>query len=183
MGKKGKRIIVAATLVGVLSIMTGVYGATRGAARGGIPESFGQQKAAAPASVSSCPTKKGLEADNATPTGTTSTTFVDVPGMTVTFNAKAAGCALVSFTAYSFASGGELMNVHAVSNGAECLPGEYQFSGDDDEDADGQWARSHGANFTCKVALGANTIKMQFRSFFGGSVTLHKKAMLVWRGA
>jgi hypothetical protein len=179
MGKKGKRIIAAATLVGVLSIMSGVYGATQGATRGGIPASIGQQKAAAPASVSSCPTKKGLEADGPdTGLSTTSTTYVDIPGMAVTYNSRGAGCALVSFTAFSFATGTDLIFVHAVSNGAECLPGEYQFSG-----ADTTWAVSHGTNFTCKVAVGANTIKMQWRSNSGGSVFMHRRAMLVWHGA
>ncbi len=58
-------------------------------------------------------------------------------------------------------------------------PGEVQFSGDDDEDGDGRWARSAAYNFLCTVTPGVHTFKAQFRSLDGGLVFIHKSSLFV----
>jgi hypothetical protein len=118
---------------------------------------------------------------------TTSAAFVDMPGMSVTF--KILGtvnvCVKVEFSAYTFAANApvanQLMMVRALMDGATVgSPAEVQFSGDDDEDADGDWARSHAFNFVLPtVAPGTHTIKIQWRSFFGGTVFAHSRSMFV----
>jgi hypothetical protein len=95
----------------------------------------------------------------------------------VTFNAKGSGCSLVDFASWAFASGSALMFVHAISNNVECAPGEYQYAAND-----GSFAYAHAANFECPVVVGSNTVKIQFRSFDGSTVFMHRRAMFVWHG-
>ena len=118
---------------------------------------------------------------------TTSTSFVDIPDMTVAFTMGGSvnHCVKVGFSAMTFAadtpSANQLVMVRALLDGATVgSPSEVQFSGDDDEDADGSWARSHAFNFAFKgVTPGVHTITIQFRSFFGGSVFVHRRSMFV----
>jgi hypothetical protein len=119
---------------------------------------------------------------------TTSAAFVDMPGMSVTFTIAGTArrnCVKVEFSAYTFAANapvaGQLLMVRALLDGATVgSPGEVQFSGDDDEDADGSWARSHAFNFEFKdIAAGPHTIKIQWRSFFGGTVFAHSRSVFV----
>jgi hypothetical protein len=120
--------------------------------------------------------------DDSTGNSTISTTFVDVPGMSVTFTlGRGSNCVKIEYSAMVFAAtNAALMNVQAVITGGTCSPGDVQFSGDDDEDGNGKWARSHAFNFVCTgLAQGVHTAKIQFRSFFGDSVTTHKRSMFV----
>ncbi len=113
---------------------------------------------------------------------TTSTSPVDVPGMSVDFIAKGkGGCAKVEFSAMVFANMGELLEVQAVLDGTTvCPPGLIQLSGDDDEDANGKWARSHAFNFLCpNLAPGPHNIKIQWLSFGGVTVFMHQRSLFV----
>lgn len=114
---------------------------------------------------------------------TTSTTFVDVPDMSVSFDIGGAanGCVKVEFSAYVFAASGRLIIVRALLDGATAgSPSQVQFSGDDDENADGKWARSHAFNFAFpNVAPGTHTITIQWLSFDGGTVFMHRRSMFV----
>jgi hypothetical protein len=178
---RSRFIVVIVAVVGVLSVVTVGYATSRAPAKAGAAQGLVPQKAVAPAATHACGSKKANEADGAT-TGnsTTSTSFVDVPDMSVTFSVRNAGCAIVDFAAWAFAPGGtdELMMVQAVVGATPCAPGEYQFAGDDNT-----LAASHAANFECPLTSGSNTIKIQFRSFFGGSVTMHRRSMYVLHGA
>ncbi len=121
--------------------------------------------------------------DDSTGKSTTSTTFVDIPNtaITVSIGGSANTCVKVEFSAYTFAATAStaLLFVRVTQDGVACAPGEVQFSGDDDEDGDGRWARSHAFNYLCAVAPGAHTYKAQFRSFDGGSVFVHKTSLFV----
>ena len=94
-------------------------------------------------------------------------------------------CVKVEFSAYTFAAdtpvANQLLMVRALLDGVTAgSPSEVQFSGDDDEDADFTWARSHAFNFAFNgVVPGVHTITIQFRSLSGGSVFVHKPSMFV----
>jgi hypothetical protein len=171
-----RMLVIAAFVVAMLTITSAVYGASRLFVKGGAVQGIGAR--AVPGATHNCNVKKSNEADGSTTSvNTTSTTYVDVADMSVTFTAKSSGCALVDFASFAFASGTELMFVHAVANNVECAPGEYQYAANDES-----FAFSHGANFECPVVSGSNTVKIQFRSFDGQEVSMHRRAMLVWHG-
>jgi hypothetical protein len=169
-------VVIAVAVVAMLTVTSAVYGASRLLVKGGAVQGLGAT--AVPGATHTCNVKKSSEADgSSTSDNTTSTTYVDVLDMSVTFNAKGSGCSLVDFASYAFAPGTALMFVHAVSNNVECAPGEYQYAANDDT-----FAYSHGANFECAVVAGSNTVKIQFRSNDGQTVSMHRRTMLVWHG-
>jgi len=115
---------------------------------------------------------------------TSSQTFVDVTGMSVTFKIPALtprSCVRVEFSAFTFTSPNELMFIRAFLDGTtEGAPGPVQFDGDSDEDGDIMWARSRAFNFLfTDVKAGAHTITIQWRSSGGTDVFLHKRTMFV----
>jgi hypothetical protein len=170
-------VVVALALVAMLTVTSAVYGAAKFFVKGGAVTTAGAKKSA-PGTTHNCNVKKASEADgSSTGVSTTSTTYVDVQDMSVTFGLRAGGCALVSFAAYAFAPGSGLEFVQAVANSVACNPGEIQFTGNDES-----FALSHAANFECAVTAGSNTVKIQFRSFDGASVFIHRRAMFVWHG-
>jgi hypothetical protein len=88
----------------------------------------------------------------------------------------------VTFSAFSFAAADdELLYVRPLLDGAiVAVPLETQFSGDDDEDANGRWARTHSMSFVYpNVSAGSHAIRMQFRSFGGATVFIHRHTTLV----
>jgi hypothetical protein len=170
-------LVIAASVIAMLMITSAVYGASRLFVKGGAVQGIGAQRAV-PGVVHTCKVKKSSEADgSSTGVGTTSTTYVDVADMSVTFSTTQSGCALVDFASYAFATGSALMFVHAIANNVECAPGEYQYAAND-----GAFAFAHAANFECPVVVGSNTIKIQFRSFDGAQVFMHRRAMFVFHG-
>jgi hypothetical protein len=123
-------------------------------------------------------------ASTLTNSATTSTSFVDVPEGSVSFtqHGTSSDCVVVYFTAQSFAPASRgLLMVRAVLDGGTVLsPGQQQFSGDDDEDFDGRWARSHAFSWAVNnVAPGAHKIQIQFRSFYGDKVFVHQHTTTV----
>jgi hypothetical protein len=182
---RGKRLLIALGVVTALLLGTAVSGSARSQhIRGGLAASAGTNK---PATVTtgSCPTPGThfVAADN-TGVSTTSTTYVDVPDMSVSFTTTGtrAWCAVATFSAWSFASGDALLYVQAVMDGTVIgAPGEQQFDGDSDEDADGKWAASHAFTFVFpSVSVGAHTIKIQYRSYDGKTVFLHRRSLTVF---
>ncbi len=121
--------------------------------------------------------------DDSTGKTTSSTTYVDIPNTTiaVSIGGTVNTCVKVEFSAWTFAAtgGSALLFVRVTQDGVACAPGETQFSGDDDEDGDGRWARSHAFNYLCAVTPGAHTYKAQFRSFDGGAVFVHRTSLFV----
>ncbi len=185
MRKHGKHAVYALALVGAMLMGTAIAGnAGRGTLSGGLAPSGSKSK---PGTVisGSCPTPGThfVAADN-TGSSTASTTYVDVPDMSVSFTAGGTRsfCATATFSAWTFATGGALMYVQALMDGSVvAAPGEQQFSGDDDENANGEWARSHAFTFVFPtVAPGPHTIKIQFRSFDGKTVFVHRRSLVVF---
>jgi hypothetical protein len=114
--------------------------------------------------------------------GTTSTTFVNIPGARVPFTVSTRGgakCVSVLFTSMAFVAPGssELLGVRALLDGAVAgNPSETQF----EAASPSGYAVSHAMNFTFSaVAPGAHTIRMQFRSFNGGPVFIHRGTTIV----
>jgi len=178
-------LLIALGVVTALLLGSSVAGNARSPhIRGGLAASAGTNK---PATVVSgfCPTPGThfVAADN-TGVTTTSTTMVDVADMSVSFTTSGsqAWCATATFSAFTFASGDALMFVQAIMDGTTVgAPGEVQFDGDSDEDADGKWATSRAYTFVFpSVSVGAHTIKVQFRSYDGKSVAIHKRSLVVF---
>ena len=185
MATRGKRLLIALGVVTALLFGTSVAGNARSPhIRGGLAALAGSNKPATVVS-GSCPTPGThfVAADN-TGVSTTSTTMVDVPDMSVSFTATGtrAWCAVATFSAFAFASGDALLYVQAVLDGAVIgAPGEQQFDGDSDEDADSKWAAAHAYTFVFpSVSVGAHTIKIQFRSYDGKTVYLHRRSLTVF---
>jgi len=151
-------------------------------AQSGVPP--GQAGAAGPAVTGTCKaTKISFATGETTGLSTTSTAYVAMPDMSVTFKigGTATVCVKVEFSAFVFAALDRLIFVRALMDGATVgSPSEVQFSGDDDEEGDGKWARSHAFNFAFPtVAPGTHTIIIQWKSFDGGTVFVHKRSMFV----
>jgi hypothetical protein len=114
--------------------------------------------------------------------GTTSTTFVNIPGATVPFTVSTRGgakCVSVLFTSMAFVPTGSsgLLMVRALLDGAVVgNPSETQF----EAASPSGLAVSHALNFTFSaVAPGAHRIRMQFRSFSGEAVFIHRGTTIV----
>jgi hypothetical protein len=155
------------------------------AQEGGIPEAIRTQKVAPQAvATNTCNTPRlsFASSDNIF-ASTTSTTFVDVPDMVVRFTipGNTATCIVVPYTATVWTGKDELIYIRAQLDGAVTgFPAEVQFEGDSDEDGDGKWARAHAFSFVFpKVTPGAHTLRIQWRSFFGGTVSTHWRTVVV----
>ena len=129
-------------------------------------------------------TKINYKSDDNIDYFTSSSSFVDVPNSTVTFGqgGTTSGCVIVTFTAEAFAPSERLLQIRAIlENSVVAAPGNVQFSGDDDEDSNGRWARSHAFTFIFpSVAPGLHNVRMQFRSpDIFGRVFIHKHTVVV----
>lgn len=172
---KTTRVVIAAIVVGGLSVGTGVYASTRSVGKEGL--AYTGVKETRPASVqATCKTKKVATAVvDATGDSTISTSYVDMPGMSaaISVGGTAPTCVVVHFAAFAFAPGTALEFVRAVLDNVAGSPSEYQFAG-----ADGTWAVSHAVEFVFpSVSPGAHTVKIQWKSFDGASVFVHRRMM------
>jgi len=159
---------------------------TASAQRAGVPDDASKSAAAPRAAV------KGrcgaLNVDYAASdlmfSTTSSATYVNIPDTQITFVQSKPGCVIVHYSAFVFAAnaGAALMYVRPLLDGAvTAVPAETQFAGDDDEDNEGRWARSHAMNFVFpNVPAGAHRIVMQWRSFVAGqTIFTHRRTTLV----
>ena len=114
-----------------------------------------------------------IETDSSLGASTTSGSFVNVPNTAISFTqgGAGAGCVIATFTAESWAAASRLLLVRAKLDGSiVAQPGVIQFSGDDDENNNGRWARSHSTMFFFPaVAPGAHTMVIQYASANGGA--------------
>jgi hypothetical protein len=178
---RGKRILLAAVVtVLVLAITTVAIGATRHPHNG-----MAGRPSATPAGVivGSCKAPKIDFATNDSTNNTSSSVFATIPGMSVTF--KIAGtkptCVMAEYSGQAFAPNGALLDIEAVLDGATvAAPGEVQLTGDSDENANGEWSRSHAMQFAWpSVPPGAHTVTIAWRSFFATPVTINRGTLLV----
>jgi hypothetical protein len=156
----------------LLSILT-VSPATAAGRNGWAPLADGEAAARAVTS-GSC---SGLsivkyKADSAVDASTTSSSYVNVPNTSISFlqGGSGNGCVIVTFSAESWAEYGRLIFVRArLDDAITAAPGAVQFSGDDDEDGDGRWARSRAFTFVFPaVPPGAHFVRMEYRSVTAG---------------
>jgi hypothetical protein len=184
--KKVQRILFAGVIAAVLAASTGVYAASHGtAARGGIPAAAGRSGKGVTAAACKTP-KTNFITNDVTGLSTTSTSYVNVPGMStnVKVGGTTASCIVVDVTGFSFATNGALEFVRALLDGVTSpTPTETQFSGDDDENTNGEWARAQAGNFAfLNVAPGTHSVAIQFKSYDGQTVFLHRPAAIITHG-
>lgn len=167
-----------------------VFGLVAAATPAAFAETNGQASSAQPALA---PAPAGVTCtgmtvidrieDSATSASTTSSNFVPVPNATVSFTQGAKGCVIATFSAESWVPGGNrLMLMEALLDGSTVgAPGSVQFSGDDDENSNQHWARSHSFTFAFNnVSAGAHSLAIKYRSFQGGArVYLGKHSLVV----
>jgi hypothetical protein len=131
--------------------------------------------------VGTCRGNRASYATQSVSTTTTSTAFINIPSTSVSFIVPGALniCIIVDYAAQAFAPGGAsgLMIVRAVRDGVEVgQPPDWQMVGGNA----GPYSNSHSMQSVFpNVAPGLHTITMQFRSFFGTSVTINKGNMTV----
>jgi hypothetical protein len=161
---------------------------TAAAQKGGVPAGASAPQPALVSAQSNCTAKsRAFVTNDFQADSTTSSSFVLVPGATVPFTiggTSAKNCVAVTFSAMTFAANSpsvnQLMMVQAYLDGVPMQPGEVQFSGDDDQDADGAWARSQSYTWVASaVPAGGHTVEIGYRSFFGGSVFIHRRTTVV----
>ena len=152
----------------------------------GIPEGTAAHKAGGPpAVVKSCaamPRMSFAATNDQETVSTASTTFVDLPPLAVRMNipGSSKSCLKVELSAVTFsATNSELISMRVLLDGVtELLPGEPQWSGDDDENADGHWARAHAASFYMTgLSPGFHTVSVQWRSHSGNTVFAHWRSI------
>jgi hypothetical protein len=179
MSRTRKRFLLAivATVAIAASIATGVYAAGRGASDGGVAaDSPGAQASIA---ISNCKAPRtDFITNDTTGLGTTSTTYVDVPGMTksITQGGQAPSCVLVHVASFAFAQGSGVVEfVRVTLDGNTCNPTETQYVAES-----GTLADAHA--FLCafaNVSPGGHTVTLQHKSFNGSPVFLHRPAMQI----
>jgi hypothetical protein len=175
---KSRRFVAASAVLtlGVLAAAESALSGTGGG--GGVPgkETFGPSTTIS----GDCSTRKiGYASSDETGLSTSSPDFVDVPGMTLTFETARSGCVLVSYSAVVLAAGADrpLLNVRAMLDDAyPSFPGEVQLEGD----SQGEWADARAFSFVfTRVPAGSHVVKMQWRSADFGIVWTHERTMLV----
>jgi hypothetical protein len=128
----------------------------------------------------SCKVKRILATSENTVFSLTSAAYVNLPGGSISFTTPGTvpSCVQVDFSGMTFGTApNNLLFVRALLDGVPMQPGDVQFSGDDDEDNGGDWARSHNHQWIANVNPGAHTITIQVRSFFGGIVNIFARTL------
>jgi hypothetical protein len=108
---------------------------------------------------------------------TRSGTYRDVPGTSVSFMQGASGCAEVSFSGEAATTPGELMLVRVfLDNNMLCMPAGNIFA----SDSPSSDLADRAMNYLCPtVGAGNHTVRVQWRSRFGGKVALDFRTTIV----
>ncbi len=174
---RGRRILLATVVtVVVLAVTTVAVGATRHPNAG----QAGRQSAGpATVIVGGCKAAKVDFAANDVGTSTTSTSFVDLPGASVTFSigGAATSCVVADYSGQAFAPSPRLLFIQALLDGASLgAPSPVQLVGGSAD----TFSDSYSMQFVWpSVAPGVHTVKIQFRSFEGGSVAVNRGTLVV----
>jgi hypothetical protein len=189
--KMRKRVWVIAALVVVGVVAGSVTAVYAFSDSGGSSGAISEATVTAQISDTKC-VLKAMDLAVHSENTTSSTTYTGVTGAIVRFNqgGSTPDCIEVNFSSMAFAAGASttpgfdrVIEVRALLDGTSLAPGETQFSGDDDEDADFMYARSHAFTWVADaVAPGPHIVRIQFRSHFGGDVFLHRGVTTVFHG-
>jgi hypothetical protein len=107
---------------------------------------------------------------------TSSKSYKDVTGTTITFTQGTGGCVEVSFSAEAATAPGELLLTQVLLDGRQCAPGDNIFA----SDSPSSDLSDHAMNYICgKATAGSHTAKVQFRSRFGHKVALDYRTTIV----
>jgi hypothetical protein len=159
----------------VLAISTVAIGATRHARDGEV----GKRSAGTAAIITgTCKAAKVHFSSNDTSTATTSTSMVDLTGASVSFKTGGSGtsCVVADFTGQAFAPHPDLIQIQALLDGVAGSPGVVQLVGDDT----GVYSDSYSMQFVWTGVLpGTHLLKIQWKSFFGGSVAINRSTVVV----
>jgi hypothetical protein len=139
----------------------------------GVRDGVAKQPAKQPAVTSGdCKVKKvAFVTDDTTGATTNSTSYVNVPNAAVAFSqgGNTTQCIVVNFSAWAFAPNA-LLDVRAQLDGVDMAPGgDQQFAAKDDT-----FAFSHAFSWAANATPGAHTVQIQFKSFDGAGVFIHK---------
>lgn len=179
-------IIGAVTIAAAIAIPTVVAGQTA-AGPGGATSVAGGPKVAATGTVSCNITKMtGAWNDAVGSITTSSTSYIPVPGMTVDF-ATPSTCAEITFSSWVYAINNEIMDIRVSINGTPCLSGQAGYHDSGIQFATnytGTYGDARGYTFICAGWHPAhhNIATVEYRSFFGGSVSMHQPNMVVRYG-
>jgi len=171
---------------GAAVILAALIPMTASAQKAGVPDDAGESARAPRAAVKGrCGALRvDFAASDLMFSTTSSTIYANIPDTQITFVQSKPGCVIVHYSAFVYAASDSaaLMYVRPLLDGAvTAVPAETQFSGDDDEDGDGRWARSHAMNFVFPdVPAGTHRLTMQWRSLVDGQVIYtHRRTTLV----
>jgi hypothetical protein len=172
-------LITAVATLAAAGTATGVYASVQGASDDGTPAGSGSATPDASISITNCKTTKvDFITNDSTGLGTTSTSYVAVPGMTktITIPGTASTCVVVHVAAFSFAPGSGVLEFVTVRlDGTSCNPTETQFSAQDNT-----FAQAHA--FLCafpSVSPGSHSVALLFRSNNGTQVFIHRPSMSI----
>ena len=174
--RRNRIVWVALTLFAVMAIAGVAFGAARGATRSGLPRAHQAVHPATSVTGACKAPKVSFTTNDVTSISTASTSYVAIPGMSVSFNTTGTSCAVAKFSAYAFAQGaGQLEFVTATLDGRGSSPTESQFTAED-----GVLAAQHAVQFVWTgVGPGAHTVVVYFKSLTGNSVFVHRPSLVV----
>jgi hypothetical protein len=123
-----------------------------------------------------CTTGAEAYSVSTTPQATSSTSFSNVNGTTVSFNQGAAGCVEVSFSSEALTSPNEILLTQAVLDGSTvCTPGDNLFAS-----PSSGYPATHAMNYICpNVSAGNHSVTVQFASRYGSRVQLYYHTTIV----
>ena len=149
----------------------------------GVLEDIQPELERAPALSGGCTITKVRFVTREITSSTINLSYVNIAETSVSFTmgGTTPSCVTVEFAAMAWAPSNGNLEVRAILDGNLVgSPRDVQLSGDDDEDNDGRWARSHAMNFAFNdVRPGPHTITIQFRSATGSRVFVGKASTFV----
>ena len=173
--RRNRIVWVALTMFMVMAITGVAFGAARGATRSGLARQHSVRPAASISGACKAP-KVSFVTNDTTSILTTSTTYVPVPGMSLSFSTTGTSCVVANFSSYAFATGGALLFVTATLDSVGGSPTESQYEGD----TKGVYATARSAQFVwAGVRPGLHTVTVYFKSFSGATVALHRPVLVV----
>ena len=114
--------------------------------------------------------------DDTTFASTSSTAFVPVPSMSLTFTPSQRTTLIITYSAVGFAGGGELEYVDVQIDGvSSAAPGAIQWDGDS-----GTWATARSFTWVAEdVSAAPHTVEVMYRSNGGTPVFMHWRSLVV----
>ena len=172
---KLKTIIVTLAVFAMVFSIGPVVGNSDAESEGGIPDGTEVGKLTVATSNGVLKKFRSVTSDSMFHS-TTSTTLVQVPDMSTTFNTARKGTMVITYSAFVWAQNmSNNMKVVAQVDGVNATPGEVIFVGDSNASA-----QSHTFTWVApNVPAGGHTVRIMWRSLSSNTVWTHKRTMIV----